>query len=252
MASKKRKYFRIGLVSFWLCVTAWLFYNMQAHGVADDMLQSNNRVRVQNGSDAIHFIPAADTLKAGLIFYPGALVEPEAYAPMAREISEEGYSVILVKLPFRLAPLESHQARVFRQTLEVIRGDSARRNWIVGGHSKGGKLAAIFSKEFADEMGGLLLVGTSHPREIDLSDLEMDVTKIYGTNDGLASEEEVNQFAVNLPAHMHRVRVDGGNHRQFAWYGYQLGDSSADITRREQHEILVDAILEQLERVQDL
>jgi hypothetical protein len=122
----------------------------------------------------------------------------------------------------------------------------------VGGHSKGGKLAAIFSKEFADEMGGLLLVGTSHPREIDLSDLEMDVTKIYGTNDGLASEEEVNQFAVNLPAHMHRVRVDGGNHRQFAWYGYQLGDSSADITRREQHEILVEAILEQLERVQDL
>jgi predicted alpha/beta-hydrolase family hydrolase len=251
MASKKRKIIRIGLAAFWLCVMAWLFYNMQAHGVDDAMLQSNHRVEVQNGSDAIYFTPVPDTLKAGLIFYPGALVEPEAYAPMARAISEKGYSVILMKLPFRLAPLEWHRARVFSQTLEVIRGDSlGQRKWIVGGHSKGGKLAAIFSKEYADEMGGLLLVGTSHPREIDLSGLKIDVTKIYGSNDGLASEREVNEFAVNLPAHMHRVRVDGGNHRQFAWYGYQLGDSKAEITRREQQDILVDGILGQLERVQ--
>lgn len=251
MATKKRKIFRTGLVVFWLCVTAWLLYNMQARGVDPAVLESDNRVEVLYSSNAIHFTPAADTMGSGLIFYPGALVQPEAYAPMARDIAEAGYPVILMKLPYRLALFEFQRDRVFGRTLEIINRDAGKRNWVVGGHSKGGKLASVFSMDYADAIAGLLLVGTSHPREIDLSGLEIDVTRIYGSNDGLASESEVNEFAVNLPAGTNRVRVEGGNHRQFAWYGYQLGDSKADITRSEQHKIMVEGILAQLERVRE-
>ena len=48
----------------------------------------------------------------------------------------------------------------------------------------------------------------------------------------------------------HRARIEGGNHRQFAYYGYQLGDSSADISRQKQQGIMIQAIIEQLERVE--
>lgn len=250
MATKKRKYIRIGLGVFWFGVIAWLFYNMQAQELESSVLESNNKVHVQKLSNAIIFAPAVDTMGAALIFYPGALVDPEAYAPMAKTISEAGFKTIIFKLPYRMAFFQSQQENVFQQTLEYINSVSSQRNWIVGGHSRGGKIAAIFTKQHSKALGGLLLVGTSHPREFDLSDLNIDVTKIYGSNDGLASEEEINKFAINLPANTHYIRVAGGNHRQFGYYGYQLGDSSADITRKKQQEILARAIIKQLERVQ--
>lgn len=213
------------------------------------MLESTNRVNVENLSDAFIFTPAVDTMRSALIYYPGALVDPKAYTPMARQIAEAGYKTILLKLPYRMAFTDSHQENVFKQTLDYINSDSIR-NWIVGGHSRGGKLAAIFTKDYRNVLAGLLLVGTSHPREIDLSNLTIDVTKIYGSNDGLASEEEINQFAKNLPSNTYLIRIAGGNHRQFAYYGYQLGDRSAEIPRKMQHDMMVDAILEQLDKVQ--
>lgn len=250
MATKKRKYIRIGLLLFWSGVTAWLLYNMQARGLESTVLESNNRVLVQNLSEAIIFTPEIDTMESALIFYPGALVDPKAYAPMAKSISEAGFKTIVIKLPYRLALFEFQQEAVFQETLKYININSGDRKWIIGGHSRGGKLATLFGRDNREELEGMLLVGTSHPREIDLSDLTIDVTKIYGSNDGLASEEEINKFAVNLPFEMNRVRIAGGNHRQFGYYGYQFGDSSADISRESQHEIMVDAIIKQLERVQ--
>ncbi|MEX0662999.1 MAG: alpha/beta family hydrolase [Balneolaceae bacterium] len=250
MATKKRKYIRMGLGIFWMGVFSWLFYNLQARDLESSVMESNTKVHVQYLSTAIVFTPAVDTMGSALIFYPGALVDPTAYAPMAKTIAETGFKTIIVKLPYRLAILESQTKQVFQQTLEYINSDSLQRNWILGGHSRGGKLATIFTQNHSNALSGLLLVGTSHPRENDLSNLTMDVTKIYGSNDGLASEEEVNQFAINLPPEMHRVRIAGGNHRQFGYYGYQFGDSSADIPRLKQQDIMIDAILKQLKRVQ--
>ncbi|WP_340104192.1 alpha/beta hydrolase [Rhodohalobacter sp. 8-1] len=250
MATKKRKYIRIGLGLFWLVVFSWLFYNMQSQGVESSVLESNNKVHVQNLSHAFVFTPAVDKMGSALIFYPGALVDPKAYAPMAKTIAEIGFKTIIVKLPYRLALFESEEVSVFQQTLGYMNSDSLDRNWILGGHSRGGKLATIFTHNHRKSLSGLLLIGTSHPKELDLSDLTIDVTKIFGSNDGLASNEEIDKFAKNLPSNMHRVRIAGGNHQQFAYYGYQLGGGSADISRQKQQEIMIDAIVRQLERVQ--
>ncbi|HAC16046.1 MAG TPA: hypothetical protein DCE78_08905 [Bacteroidetes bacterium] len=250
MVTKKRKYIRLGLGIFWLVVFSWLFYNLQARNLESSVMESNNKVLVQNLPNAILFTPVVDTMGSALIFYPGALVDPTAYTPMAKTIAEIGFKTIIIKLPYRLALFESQEDEVFQKTLEYINSDSLNRNWVLGGHSRGGKIATIFTLNHSNAINGLLLVGTSHPRELNLSDLTIDVTKIYGSNDGLASEEEVNQFAVNLPADVHLVKITGGNHQQFANYGYQLGGGTADITRQKQQEIMIDAIIKQLERVQ--
>lgn len=134
--------------------------------------------------------------------------------------------------------------------MEYIIGELFQRNWILGGHSRGGKLATLFVNDNSKALRGLLPVGTSHPREIDLTDLTLDVTKIYGYNDGLASEEEINKFSVYLPVNTYYKEIEGGNHRQFTYYGFQFGDILAGISRQKQQNNMIDAIIKQLERVQ--
>lgn len=53
-------------------------------------------------------------------------------------------------------------------------------------------MAARFAQLYADELSGLLLIGTSLPKEpaFDLSTITLPVMKIYATNDGLASVAE--------------------------------------------------------------
>jgi hypothetical protein len=77
------------------------------------------------------------------------------------------------------------------------------------------------------------------------------VTKIYASNDGLASAEEVESNAIYLPEDTNWVLIEGGNHSQFGYYGEQLGDNSASITREEQQKLTVNAILDVLKGFQE-
>ena len=249
---KRSRRILIALFVFWGAVGAWVLGNMQARDVDDSVFESDAAVAVSDSPDTFTFTPSIDTAAVGLLFYPGALVDPEAYGPLARAVAERGYKVVVVKLPFRLAPFERHETALTERTLAEIRNADGRRAWVVGGHSKGGKLAAEFARGHEPVVAGLLLIGTSHPRRADLSGLGLDVAKVYGSEDGLASEQEVQEFAVNLPRETHWIRIEGGNHAQFGWYGWQFGDGRARITREEQQSATVRAIVDQLQRVSDL
>jgi hypothetical protein len=76
-----------------------------------------------------------------------------------------------------------------------------------------------------------------------LSRLPVAVTKIVGTRDGLASEDEVKTNQLKLPSHTRWVWIEGGNHSQFGWYGFQPGDNRARIPRESQQRMMTDAIL---------
>lgn len=222
---------------------------MQARDVDAAVLASGSNVRVSISSSSLRFAPIPDTAAAALVFFPGAIVDPVAYTPMARAIAEAGFEVVILPLPYRLAVLDRHEADLAERTIAVVESDVADRAWVVGGHSRGGALAAAFVRDHEATTTGLLLLGTSHPREDDLSRLRIDVAKVFASEDGLASEAEVHQFAPNLPPSTHWTRIEGGNHAQFAWYGWQIGDHGASISREEQQEITVRAIIEQLQRV---
>ena len=247
--SPRRKYIRIGLAVFWLAAMGWVFSNMQARGVDSSVLSSGPTVTVSTSPSAIAFTPKPDTARVGLLFYPGAMVDPKAYAPLARAVAEAGYEVVVLELPFRLAPLETHRSQLAQRTMARIRNDGRNRAWVVGGHSKGGALAAAFARDHESALAGLLLIGTSHPREDDLSALSLDVAKVFGSEDGLASEDEIRQFAKNLPQATNWTRIEGANHAQFGWYGWQLGDGSAAITRSAQQAATVRAVLDQFQRI---
>lgn len=79
----------------------------------------------------------------------------------------------------------------------------------------------------------LVLIGTTHPRDLSLSDRTLPVLKIYGFKDGVADEADILANRGNLPATAEVARIEGANHAQFGYYGFQFDDNRATISRAE-------------------
>ena len=231
-----------------------------AWGVPARDLESDARVTVSETAAAIRFEPTGSATRlaradaavprTGLLFFAGALVSPHAYVPMARQLAEEGHPVAIVKLPARCLGGASCLPGAVSRARHVMRDAGARR-WVIGGHSRGAAAAVMLVAGDTSGVDGLLLVGSSHPRETDLRAFRRPVTKVFGTRDGLADTAEVRRYAGLLPPQTRFVRIAGGNHAQFGWYGPQLGDHRATIGRPEQQARLLDAIGVMLRRADD-
>ena len=232
-------------ITFGILFLLWVANSLRAQGFDKSILESDLEITIEETSRFIAFRPKLNPQSTGLIFFPGGLVQPEAYAPMSRTIAEQGYNVFIVKLPFGSAPFKSEEADVMDQALSLINTETSIQYWVVGGHSRGAAIASRFAYSYGNQFDGLVLIGTSHPKEeaFDLSNTTLSVTKIYASNDGLASVEEVKANAIYLPDDTNWVLIDGGNHGQFGYYGAQLGDNAASISREEQQKLTVDAIL---------
>ncbi len=250
---KIRTRIRIIMPIFGLSFMGWMLFNMQARLPDENVLDSTAQVRVVEDDERITFLPAsnsvADSVAPGFLFYPGALVDPEAYVPMARHVAEAGYEAQIIKVPYRMAAMGWQKTAVEERTLSSLSRTPGKR-WVLAGHSRGARMALAFALKHQDKLAGLVLVGSSHPREIDHSHLQLPVMKVYGSQDGLASEAEVEQFKHNLPGHTRFTRIDGGNHAQFAWYGSQFGDDEATISREAQQAQLLEAILNFLDAIE--
>jgi pimeloyl-ACP methyl ester carboxylesterase len=144
--------------------------------------------------------------------------------------------------------LGNQEADLMAFTQTVIENETAVQHWFIAGHSRGAALAARFAHAHGHLLAGLILIGTSHPKEAayDLSAATIAITKIYATNDGFASLAEVQANAHLLPAATHWVEIGGGNHAQFGYYGSQLGDNRATISREQQQTLTAQAILRAL------
>lgn len=229
---------------------AWLFWNAQAHGVDSALLRSTDATVVSDSGPFLRLTPRSVGTRAGLVFLPGATIEPKAYVPMLRAVADSGYPVVLVQLPWRLAPTASSQSVVWSRILSVL-AEAPDRRWILAGHSRGAALSAQFAGEHPDALAGLVLIGTTHPKQFSLAALRIPVTKIYGTRDCVADSAAVLANAHLLPSTTEWVRLEGANHRQFGWYGAQLGDCSAAMTRDAQQARTLEALLAALAAFND-
>ncbi len=206
-------------------------------------------VVVARGEGHWRFTPLNDTSdsRTGLVFFAGSLVDPIAYAPLARAVATRGFPVLLIELPRRGALGGADGAEVMVRARAAMGRVPSVGRWVIAGHSRGGAVAARFVFEDASGVGGLVLLGTSHPRDFDLSGVQVPVTKVLGTQDGVSSVEKSERNRSKLPSSTRWVLIEGGNHSQFGYYGFQPGDRWATIGREEQQRRILEAVVSALQ-----
>lgn len=164
--------------------------------------------------------------QAGLIFYPGGKVDHTAYVPLMDACAQRGFLCVLVEMPFRLAVLDSNAADPIPALFPEI------STWYVGGHSLGGAMAATWAEKNPELCQGLILLGAYS--SCDLSDLDLRVLSVYGSEDQVMNREKYDSYIVNLPADYRESVIDGGCHAYFGMYGPQDGDGVPTISPEEQ------------------
>lgn len=209
----------------------------EALAIVADENGSSDGVVVRHLSDkAIAFVP--DAPAAGLIFYPGAKVQPEAYAPLMQRYAEAGVLCILVKPLFNLALFDSNAAQGLQEQFPDI------DTWLVAGHSMGGLAASEFTARNKDSVSGVVFLA-SYPLA-DLSDFAGRSLSITGSNDGVVNRTSMKDSFDKLAKQTRQLVIEGGNHANFGNYGDQSGDGEAAIPRDEQQQQTVAATLELL------
>lgn len=188
-------------------------------------LQSTKDVTVEDGENII-FTPTHDMKDTGFIFYPGAMVEPEAYSPIMKGLAEKGYKVVVTPMPANFALLDSNKAD------KVIENNSDIKQWVIGGHSLGGVSAAKYAVK-NDMIKGVVFYA-SYPQGKELKDTNLKVLSLWGSNDKVAGVNLVKFSKKLVPAESTFIEIEGGNHGQFGDYGKQLGDGTSTITPEEQ------------------
>ena len=162
----------------------------------------------------------------GLIFYPGGKVEYTAYQPLMSACAEQGILCVLVEMPFNLAVLDVKAADGIQEKYPEI------DEWYIGGHSLGGSMAASYLADHVDDYEGLILLG-SYSTE-DLSETELEVLSVYGSEDEVLSQDKYMENKSNLPEDFTEVVIEGGCHAYFGMYGAQDGDGEPVISNEEQ------------------
>ncbi|WP_101926173.1 MULTISPECIES: alpha/beta fold hydrolase [Luteimonas] len=211
----------------------WCAIAFQPSAFARSALSDSTQVRVRPLDDGWLFEPVDGTSAArSLVFFPGGLVDARAYAPLMHAVAEGGHRALLVRTPWRgafgQAEARGTLARAHART-QTLGG-----RWVVSGHSRGGKAAAAYAQRYQSDIDALVLVGTSHPRNIDLRDVSFAVVQVLGDRDPIASVRRADRNRHRLPDDTTRIVLRGANHSQFGDYGFQPGDRVARMSRHAQ------------------
>ena len=218
-------------VAFGLYVSDYHHAGDEARELVEAGAAGSSDVCIDDGSSCVAV--GDPTCEYGLVLYPGAKVEAEAYVPLARKIARRGVFCVIARMPCNLAVLDKDAASA------LIAAYPCPSHWWVGGHSLGGAMAASYAASNADKVEGVAFLAAYPPRNVSLSGL--DELLVYGSNEGVVSRERFDAFLATLdPAQV--CEIEGGNHSQFGDYGTQPGDDDATISADEQRELAADAI----------
>ena len=182
-------------------------------------VQDDERIDITDDGAAVVLAPASNPAPTGLVFYPGAKVDPWAYASKLSDlVAEDGLTVVIVKPWLNLALFDLRPLGTFTDLEPDI------DTWIVGGHSLGGVRACLMSSDAE----GLALFGSYCTN--DVSDSDLAVVSMGGSDDGLSTPEKIADARPMLPAEADMEQIEGASHSSFGDYGLQPGDGTPTIS----------------------
>lgn len=209
---------------------------MEAEPAAWQRVLEDPQVAIEQVDDALVLRPAAtEPADTGLVFLPGAKVAPSAYAArLSPLVSELGLTVVIADPPLRLALLDRRDLDGFAAAAPQVGA------WLVGGHSMGGVQAC----RLAEEADGLVLFASYCAT--DLSETELPVLSLAGSEDGLSTPEKVAEHRDLLPESATMIEIDGASHASFGDYGPQDGDGTPTLDDAAMDDAVEEAVAELL------
>ena len=218
----------LGIVAFLL----WTQLVMPADRAAAQAVFDNPAVTVTDTDVSVVIAPAEKPSTAGLVFIPGAKVDPYAYlATLSGTVEATGMTVVITKPVLNLAFFDQRPLDTFTDTAPDVTA------WLVGGHSLGGVRACMYAADAP--VAGLVLFGSYCAAAVDD---DLAVLSLSGSEDGLSTPAKIQDTADLLPADTVFVEIDGANHAAFGAYGAQPGDGEATISPAESERAITDAL----------
>lgn len=209
------------------------YYHADADAIA--ALNSTETYSVENTDDFITFTPARNNSTTGIIFYPGGKVQAESYSVIASKLAESGYTTIIAKMPFNLAFFGTNKAD------DIIKNHSKIDSWVISGHSLGGVYASEYAVNHQDKIKGVVYLA-AYPQS-NASNATFKALFIRGSLDNIILEEDISGNLDKFPENTTFITIDGGNHYNFGDYGVQKEDNNSTITRKEQQQQTINAII---------
>ena len=230
----------IGVVAFVVVIVlvvvgvlVWANIVMQGDRARAIEVWTNDAVAVTSTEHSVVMVPAGVASGTGLVFIPGAKVDPYAYMYKLSEIVERtGATIVITKPTLNLAFFDQRPLATFTADAPGV------DRWFVGGHSLGGVRACMLADDPA--VSGLVLFGSYCANDLTASGLE--VLSIAGSRDGLSTPEKIADARGMLPADADLVEIEGLNHAGFGDYGVQPGDNTATIPTGQQRDEITDAL----------
>ena len=229
----------IAIITVSLIIWTSSYYKSTDDAVA--VFQSDSSIDIESDK-YITFTPK-DITNTGFIFYPGGKVEEEAYAAFCKNIAREGYKVVIVPMPLKLAILGKNKAT------DIMKDYPEIKNWAIGGHSLGGVMAASYAYENPLSVKALILYASYPQSSNNMSMQDIKVLSSWGSKDGVADINKIKSAEALLPKDSIFQSIEGGNHSQFGNYGFQKGDNVSGISATKQQEIAVKSTVDILEDI---
>lgn len=197
-------------------------------------------IDIELNDNEVYFLPAefSGNENVGIIFYPGAKVQKEAYFPLGLEMAKKGYAVIIPGMPANFSLFNIYAAKDYIEDTDRF---SYIDKWYLAGHSLGGVCAGKVIERYPDKYEGLILLASYVTDDISNYGDKVKILSIYGSEDKVLSIEQYEKNKSNLCNLTEKV-IKGGNHGYFGNYGEQKGDGIASISREEQIEETANAV----------
>ena len=234
---------RIGAVALLLAIVllvvgvlVWANIVMQGDRARALDAWTDPAVAITSTDHSVVIAPTESASATGLVFIPGAKVDPYAYMfKLSGIVERSGVTVVITKPTLNLAFFDLRPLETFTADAPGI------TDWFVGGHSLGGVKACMLAD--SPEVHGLVLFGSYCAN--DLGDSGLAVLSIAGERDGLSTPAKIADARPELPEDATLVEIPGLNHAGFGDYGAQPGDRSSPLTPDETR----DSITAELERI---
>lgn len=194
-------------------------------------VRTDDRTTITDDSAGIVMAPSAGESDVGLVFIPGAKVDPWGYAAtLSGLVADDELTVVITKPWLNLAFFDLRGLSSFTDLAPGV------TTWMAGGHSLGG----VRSCQLAADADALVLFASYCATDVSSTDLP--VLSLSGSEDGLSTPEKIAEARHLLPADAEMVEIPGASHASFGAYGPQAGDGTPTATAADVDAIITEQI----------